>query len=221
MKAQVTKIDLGSIQFDGLMLPDGTYAIAVPQIAELVGLSKQYASRDLKRMMGKDFSPSKSTTEYTKAAVNIVDLATFRKVIRELDKQSNPIASALIDAFIEESIERRFDTAFGKKVSEVERNEVLAQRMQRLLARRAWTDVLQERHIKCFGSKPVPRQFKEWTVVVNQALFNRKHFNCNRDNMEMEEQRIIEMFESMAIRRASQNPEVSPDRLLELALDTF
>jgi len=220
-KAIVAKIDLGFVQFDGLMLPDGSYAIAVPQIAELVGLDKNQASRDIKRMVGKDFNPSKSTTEYAKAAVNIIDLATFRKIIRELDRQGNPIASALIDVFIQESIDRRYDTAFGKKVSESERNQILAQRMKRLLARRAWTDLLQDRHIQCYGTKPTPKQFKDWTVRVNQVLFSRNHFNCDRDNMQSEEQRTIEMFENMAIRRAGQNPQANPAALLELALDTF
>ena len=220
-KAIVAKIDLGFVKFDGLMLPDGSYAIAVPQIADLIGLSKQYASRDIKRLLGKDSNLPKTTTEYAKAAVNIVDLATFRKIIRELDRQGNPIASALIDVFIQESIDRRYDTAFGKKVSESERNQILAQRMKRLLARRAWTDVLQDRHIQCYGTKPTPKQFKDWTVRVNQVLFSRKHFNCDRDNMQGEEQRTIEMFENMAIRRAGQNPQENPAALLELALDTF
>jgi len=220
-KAIVAKIDLGFEKFDGLMLPDGSYAIAVPQIADLIGLSKQYASRDIKRLLGKDSNLPKTTTEYAKAAVNIVDLATFRKIIRELDRQGNPIASALIDVFIQESIDRRYDTAFGKKVSESERNQILAQRMKRLLARRAWTDVLQDRHIQCYGTKPTPKQFKDWTVRVNQVLFSRKHFNCDRDNMQGEEQRTIEMFENMAIRRAGQNPQENPAALLELALDTF
>jgi len=220
-KAIVAKIDLGFVKFDGLMLPDGSYAIAVPQIADLVGLDKNQASRDIKRMVGKDFNPSKSTTEYTKAAVNIIDLATFRKIIRELDRQGNPIASALVDVFIQESIDRRYDTAFGKKVSESERNQILAQRMKRLLARRAWTDVLQDRHVQCYGTKPTPRQFKDWTVRVNQVLFSKKHFNCDRDNMQSDEQRIIEMFENMATRRAGQNPQANPAALLELALDTF
>jgi len=39
--------------------------------------------------------------------------------------------------------------------------------------------------------------------------------------MQSEEQRTIEMFENMAIRRAGQNPQANPAALLELALDTF
>ena len=34
-KAVIATIDLGFTKIDGLMLPDGSYAIAVPQLAEL------------------------------------------------------------------------------------------------------------------------------------------------------------------------------------------
>ena len=221
MKAQVATIDLGFAKFDGLMLPDGSYAIAVPQIAELIQFDKNQASRDFKALLGNGFQFAKASTELNPKAVNIVDVTTFRLILRKLDKQGNAIATALIDAFIEESVDRRLDTAFGKKVSEVERNEILALRMKRLLARHAWTDVLRDRHIQCFGTKPTPSQYKAWTVQANKVLFNKAHFNCDRDTMQTEEQRIIEMFENMAIRRADQNPSVDPSRLLELALDTF
>jgi len=220
-KAIVSQIDLGFAKFEGLMLPDGSYAIAVPQIADLIGLDRNQASRGIKRLLDNEFNPTKSTTEYTKAAVNIVDLITFRKIIRALDRQGNPIATALVDAFFEESVERRYDTAFGKKVTESERNQILAQRMKRLIARRGWTDILQERHIECYGTKPTPKQFRDWTVRVNQVLFSKTHFKCDRDNMQAEEQSIIETFEKMAVRRAGQNPKEEPTILLELALDTF
>jgi hypothetical protein len=80
---------------------------------------------------------------------------------------------------------------------------------------------LQERHIQCFGEKPKPNQFRDWTVKANEVLFNRKHFNCDRDNMEEEQQKTIKSFEEMAARRAKQYPNATPDELLDLALDTF
>ena len=220
-KAIVSQIDLGFAKFEGLMLPDGSYAIGVSQIAELMQSAKDHSSRDIKALLGKGFQFAKIASELNPKAVNIVDLITFRKIIRALDKQGNPVASALVDAFIEESIDRRYDTAFGKKVTESERNQILAQRMKRLIARRGWTDILQERHIECYGSKPTPKQFRDWTVRVNQALFTKTHFKCDRDNMQAEEQSIIETFEKMAVRRAGQNPKEEPTILLELALDTF
>jgi hypothetical protein len=221
MKAQVATIDLGFAKFDGLMLPNGEYAIAVPQAALLFETSKNTASRDFKRLLGERFETSKTATEFNQAPINIISISVFRLLVRELDKQGNVIATALVDAFFEESVERRFDTAFGKKVSEAEYNERLALRMKRLMARHAWTDVLRDRHIQCFGVKPKPDQYKDWTVTVNEALFGRKHFQCDRDTMAMEEQRVIEAFEYMAVRKAKQKPKATPDQLLELALETF
>lgn len=221
MKAQVATIDLGFAKFDGLMLPNGEYAIAVPQAADLFERSRSVASRDFKRLLGERFETSKASTEFNQAPINIISISVFRLLVRELDKQGNAIASALVDAFFEESIERRFDTAFDKKVSEAEYNERLALRMKRLVARHAWTDVLRDRHIQCFGVKPDKEQYRLWTVRANEVLFSRRHFNCDRDTMAMEEQRVIEAFEYMAVRKAKQKPNAAPDQLLELALETF
>lgn len=221
MKAQIATINLGFTEFDGLMMPDGSYGIAVPQVALLIQSTPNYASQQFKRLMGEDFSPHKSSIEGTKAQVNTIDLRTFTKLLYALAKGGNPIADALVEALLEESFERRYDTAFNKKVSEAEYNAKLNLRFERLLARRGWTDILRDRHIQCFGKKPKPNQFRGWTVEVNEALFSRKHFNCNRDNMEEEQQRIIKSFEEMAVRRAKQYPNATPDELLALALDTF
>lgn len=221
MKAQIAPIDLGFVKFDGLMMPDGSYAIAVPQVAVLIQITPNYASQEFKRLLGKDFSPHKGSIEGTKAQVNIISLDIFIDLLYALAKNGNSIADTIAKTLLHEPLQRRYDTAFGKKVTEAEYNKQLAFRFKRLQSRRLWTDVLQERHIQCFGAKPKPEQFRDWTVRANQVLFGRRHFNCDRDTMENEEQRIIENFEFMAVRRSKQNPRVTPDELLELALDTF
>lgn len=221
MKAQIATINLGFTEFDGLMMPDGSYGIAVPQVAELFQIDKNQASRDFKALLGEGFQFAKASSELHPKAVNTFSIKDFALLVVELSAKGHPLAKALNKAFVEEAIERRYDTAFGKKVEEAEYNVRLVLRMKRLLARHAWTDVLQERHLECFGTKPSSNQFKEWTVKVNEALFSKKHFNCNRDNMEEEEQRVIESFEYMAVRRAKQHPKATPDELLVLALDTY
>ena len=221
MKAQVATIDLGFAKFDGLMLPNGEYAIAIPQVATLIQSIPNTASRDFKRLLGESFNPSKQSIEGTKALVNVVGLQTFTKILYAKAKQGNAIADALVGAMLDEGFERRFDTAFGKKVSEAEYNERLSLRMKRLLARHEWTDVLRDRHIQCFGSKPNPTQYKRWTIQVNEALFGRKHFNGDRDTMEMEEQRLIESFEYTAVRKSKKHSTAKPDDLLLLVLNTF
>ena len=56
MKAQVATIDLGFAKFDGLMLPNGEYAIAIPQVATLIQSIPNTASRDFKRLLGESFN---------------------------------------------------------------------------------------------------------------------------------------------------------------------
>jgi hypothetical protein len=221
LTAEVTKVQVGILEFDGLMLSDGRYAIAVPQIAEIFQFAINHASRDLKTLLGEGFQFAKLKTKLNPKAVNIVFLEDFKKIIRLLDKKGNPLAEALTDALLEEGLERRFARAFGVKLDEDELNEKLKLRMKRLLARHDWTDVLMERHVDLYGTKPEPTKYKQWTIKVNRKLFNQDHFCCNRDTMTSEQQKTIYDFESMAKRRAMQHPNISPDELVLKALDTF
>jgi hypothetical protein len=79
------------MEFDGLMLPDSSYAIGVPQAADLFHLSKNTFSRDLKRLLGKDFHPSKIRTELSTALVNVLTLEQFSLVCLHLMNYSNPL----------------------------------------------------------------------------------------------------------------------------------
>jgi len=219
--AVVAKIDLGFAVIDGLMLPDGSHAVAVPQLAEVFDTSKNTFSRDLKRLLGEEFRPSSTATELGNQKINVVSLAEVTRIIRALEKKGNPIASTFTDAILQEGLERRFDIAFNVRVSEDERNKRLALRMGRLLARRLWTDTLMERHLKLHGEKPTKDQYKYWTVIVNERLFNQPHFNCNRDTMNNDEQKTIELFERMAVRMADKHPTIDCDGLLGHALAMF
>ena len=54
-KAQVTAVQIGTICIEGLMLPDGSFGVAVPQIADIAlnKCSRNKASRYLKRVCKK------------------------------------------------------------------------------------------------------------------------------------------------------------------------
>jgi hypothetical protein len=53
MKAILAQIDLGFAIVEGLMLPDGTYAVSVPQIVKLFSLNSVNAARDIKTLIKK------------------------------------------------------------------------------------------------------------------------------------------------------------------------
>jgi hypothetical protein len=75
-KAVVTTVDLGFVKIDGLMLPNGSYAIAVPQLAEILRLDKNQASRSVKSLLGNGFQFDKTQSELNPKPVNILLLET-------------------------------------------------------------------------------------------------------------------------------------------------
>jgi hypothetical protein len=207
-KAVIAVVDFGFCQIEGLMMPDGRYGMALTQANRLLVFSdsQHNAIRSLKSLLGKDIETLRVKTELNNNSAYVLTISQFRQLIRELDKRGNSVASAFIDAALEETIERRFDIAFSNKVEEAERNERLALRMARLMARQQWTNTLRDRYLELYGTKPLPEHYKKWTVLTNLVLFDKKHFCCNRDNMNQDEQRTIELFESMCVRIAKKYP---------------
>lgn len=216
----VAPIDLGLMSPDGLML-DGQYGFAMPQVADIFQFDKNQASRGVKALMGNDFQFAKWISELHPKAVNVILIQDFSLLTLKLAFKGNVIAQSLSQVLMEEALERRFARAFGVKLDEDELHERLKLRMKRLLARHDWTDVLMNRHVDLTGEKPLPSQYKKWTVTVNKRLFGQPHFCCNRDTMTAEQQKTIYDFESMAQRRAMQHPTISADELVIKALDTF
>ena len=58
-------------------------------------------------------------------------------------------------------------------------------------------------------------------AICKASLFNRRHFECDRDNMEVFEQETIELFERMAERKAKTHKMATPDQLVEMAISSF
>lgn len=155
-KAQVAQIDLGFIQLPGLMLSDGTFAVGVSQIAATLGIRQNQASRNLKTLLGKISPFDKVETELSPQKLNILTLPEVVKVIRVLSKKGNAVADEMIDAFLEESLDRRFAKAFDQVVAEDEYNRRLEARMQGKISRRALTDGIKnylDRHPECSENK--------------------------------------------------------------------
>lgn len=221
-KAVIATIDLGFTKIDGLMLPDGSYAIAVPQLAELKLVPPNRSLKQLETLSSMVFqSHQKVKTDLNPKPVNVISLSDFSRLIRNLDKQNNLIARGFVDALLEEGLERRFDHAFNKYVEEEERNNRIALRIKRLQSRKLWTDVLRDRYLSLYNQKPSAEEYKKWAVMVNERLFQKTHFQCNRDTMKMWEQETIELFERMAQKKAKTHPEATPEEIVNIALQSF
>jgi len=214
VKAKVAQIDFGFTKVEGLMLPDGSYGIGVPQLAEMFQYNQNVASRDFKRLLGGDFSPSKCSTELGKQKINIVTLKTAKKIIKALAKKGNETADSFLDAILEEGLERRFDRAFDQKVEEEERNERLKARVEGKQVRLKLTDAIKW-YIENFGDLLSENERKFLYVHVsnsiNMALFGRsaskikKDWNLGkndliRDYLEPDELRLYEQAEDTVCR---------------------
>ena len=225
-KAVRVQIYLGNIPFNVYQLSDGSYKLAGRNVTSAIGdnnhksLGRELGVKSLKHLPNANQSLGQIKAETGESFIPVaIEDAVSYWVIKS--QKGNKIASSILGSCAIEAIERRADKALGKEVSEKERNERLELRMRRLQARHEWTDILRDRSLELFGEKPTPEKYRQWTVKVNNQLFNQPHFWRDRDNMEDFEQITITNFEFMAKRRAKQHPQATPDELVELALDTF
>jgi hypothetical protein len=142
-KATRATIQLGERAIDGYMLPDGSYRMSLSQAAECVGLTARNAfdflrSNTFKALMGDGYTLSVSELEPDEDQGR--GQSRFRALPLEVvsiywsyqSHRGNKAAFALVTALVTETLERRFDDAFGVTRSEAERNDRLMQEKQRL-----------------------------------------------------------------------------------------
>ena len=155
-------IDIGPLSIDGFMLPDGSYRMSLSQTGQCVGKTAQgisnfLKSKALKRLLGEgggisnflsDAINEQISDDSYKAEQFAVALGEdgekgetrVRGVHLEVVAlywqweafRGNKQAFVLSTALTIETLDRRFDNAFGVERSENERNAVLGDRIQLL-----------------------------------------------------------------------------------------
>ncbi len=144
-KATRASITIGSITVDGFMLPDGSYCMNQTEAADSVGLSERNArdflrSKAIKSLLGKGYTPAKkdlievdsATQARGQTRISPLSLSEVSAFWLWQAYRGNRQALSLCMGLIVESLERRFDNAFGVSRSEGEYNDRLAQRIRQL-----------------------------------------------------------------------------------------
>jgi hypothetical protein len=126
--AHVTQVPFGNGTIEGLMFEDGSFAVAVPQVADLFMTDRNTASRDFKRLLGESFKTSKAKTEFNKNATNCISLLDFERLLAALDRKGNTQAQQLRDSLVGMSLTQLFSDAFGVKFEAEDRQSYLKQR---------------------------------------------------------------------------------------------
>ena len=129
-KAIVAKVPLGKFEIDGLMFEDGSYGVAIPQVSDLFLDNRNTASRDLKRLMGKDFKTSTIKTPFNRNTTVSISLVDFEKVLAKLDRAGNVKAQEFRDGLVGLSFHQLFCDAFGIKFEAEQRQELLEERFE-------------------------------------------------------------------------------------------
>ncbi len=144
-KAQRETIFVGSLEIEGFQMPDGSYRMSQAQAAECIGTTAQNASNFLRSKVFKalrgeestdqgfetiDVESSQQSTGGTR--INAVPLDVVMLFWLYQCSRGNKPALGLLAALATETLERRFDSAFGVAHSEGEYNQRLANRLQRV-----------------------------------------------------------------------------------------
>jgi len=124
-KAIVAKIDLGFVKFDGLMLPDGSYAIGASQVAKLIGFDNEHSSRDIKALLGRDFQFAKVVSELSPKPVNTLTIPELEQLLKVFAMNGNEQAQIILglpqkkkisSRRLERNIQLRLQSSLGGKV---------------------------------------------------------------------------------------------------------
>jgi hypothetical protein len=162
IKATRASVQIGAREVDGFMLPDGSYRMSLTQTAECVGKPARSTfdflrSKALKRLLQEaggtfDFLPEDTVTALSADAYTVdqflVDIGDegsqgqtrIRGVPLEIvilywhweSYRGNKQAFFLVTGLATETLERRFDVAFGVTRTEQDWNQRLIQRNQQL-----------------------------------------------------------------------------------------
>ncbi len=143
-KARRAIVTIGPLEVEGFQLPDGSYRMSQTQAAEVVGLTERNArdflnSKALKSLLGEDYTPAK-LVEIEAEGEQLRGQSRIRPLPLEVvsaywlwqSHRGNKQALSLCVALVTESLERRFDAAFGVSRTEAERDDLLTNRIQTL-----------------------------------------------------------------------------------------
>jgi hypothetical protein len=129
-KAIVAEVKIGTLSIEGLMLPDGTFAVGVSQLSELNLVPHKNSSRDLKAILGNGFQFLTASSELNPKKVNILTLPQVEQVVLELAIRGNEAAQTLLRALVGLSLQQLFCDSFGMRFESQDRQDWLTARQQ-------------------------------------------------------------------------------------------
>ena len=144
-KATRATVTIGTLSVEGFRMPNGDYRMSQQQAAESIGDAPVYAlrflaSKNSKALLGEaytDYKPESIEVENESGGrgqtrINALPIEVVSAYWLFRSHQGSKEAFTLSWALITESLERRFDSAFGLTRTDQERDDRLSSRIQQL-----------------------------------------------------------------------------------------
>ena len=126
MSATVATVKLGTLEFEGLRLAGGAFAIAIPQLVALNLIAPDTSLAELKLSLGVSLpSAKKVKTKLHPESVNCISLSDFSLVLYTLNRRRVPAAVDMVSSLFSLSANQLFSDAFGVKLDVVGRQNLL------------------------------------------------------------------------------------------------
>lgn len=201
VKAIVAPVNIGRIVIDGLMLPNGDFAIAVPQVADLFQFDTNQASRTLKPLLGKGFQFDTAKSELHPKSVNILSLTEFEIVTLELALRGNEKAIAFQRDLVGLALIQLFNDAFDIKYEKIDRQKWLRDRQDGKGCRRSLTDAIKyliDRGKQLNYGLMTLQTYSACKLSSEYAIYRKTHKDSNfRDSLDATKLRNVGKFEEL------------------------
>lgn len=148
LTAEIAKVKIGVLEFEGLRFPDGSYGIDVFQVAELFSIPIKNAAREFKDLLGVGFQLIQAKTSLNSKPVNVLTLYQFEVLIVELSSKGNSQAKAFQLALIGLSTHQLYCDSFGVYFVADERQELVLARPDTQLKFMAFQQQLRQHGVK-------------------------------------------------------------------------
>jgi len=114
-KARITLILIGSLEVEGIMLPDNSFGILVSQIAKLFSIPQKNRSITIKSLLNRSsrFLTTKVYSHPVKKEMSYVSLVEFEVLIAKLDRAGNIEAQNFSNDLVGVLLEKLWSEAFG------------------------------------------------------------------------------------------------------------
>lgn len=201
VKAVVATVKIGHHEVQGLMLPNGDFAIAVPQVADLFSVPQKNSSRDIKALLGNDSPFLTTKSELNSKAVNILTLTEFETVTLELALRGNQEAIAFQRSLVGLALMQLFSDAFGIKFEQIDRQNWLKERQDGKYYRRSLTDAIKyliDRGKQLNYGLMTLQTYSACKLSSEYAIYRKKHKDAGfRNTLDAAKLRNVGKFEEL------------------------